>query len=153
MKKAVLLFASILRLMCGIARAENPISSLKMDLNVFKDYNWKNSMGGAVLLYEGDLKLEGNTMISESPHKYISLNAVYPDPIIGLAGCVNLKKLGGDIWFGCVTRLDEKIRKDLEERFGFLKFIRIDVGGYYGLDVKKGGRTGGWVFKAVEWEF
>lgn len=148
MKKAIVL----LMLMVRIASADNLISSVKMDLNFFKDYNWKNSIGGVVLLYEGDLKLEGNTMISESPHKYINLNAVYPDPIIGVAGCVNLKKIGGDIWFKNILRLSDEARVKLENRFGFLKFLRIDIGGYYGIDVKTGKREGGWAFKCIEWK-
>jgi len=124
------------------------------DVNFLKNYDWKGSLGG-IVLREGkkDYKVEGCTQFLQSPKKYISLNAIYPETV-GIAGVFNLKKALGDFWFKVCTKIDEEVREKLEKKFSFLKFIRIDVGGYIGWDTTDSGDfKGGVAFKVIEWKF
>ncbi len=124
------------------------------DVNFLKEYDWKGSLGGIVLrMGKKDYKVESCTQFLQSPKEYLNLNAIYPE-IVGMAGEFNLKKALGDFWFKVCVKIDEEARKKLEEKFKFFKFIRIDVGGYFGWDTSDSGDfKGGMAFKVVEWKF
>jgi len=131
--------------------AENYMSDITDILKGFKNYDWKASLGGVVLMTDGDIKAESCTQLLKSKKEYVSLNAIYPE-VMGLGVAVNLKKIGGDVWFKYCVKLDQEARTKLENELSWLKFIRIDAGGFVGISPNDGEFYYGVLFKVVEWE-
>jgi len=117
----------------------------------FKNYDWQASVGGVVLMTDGDIKAESCTQLLKSKKEYVSINAIYPE-VIGLGVAVNLKKIGGDIYFKYINKLDNEARNKLEEEFSWLKWIRIDAGGFLGVSPNDGEFYYGVLFKVIQWE-
>jgi len=132
--------------------ADNYMGDVADMLKGFKNYNWQAALGGAVLMVDGDMKVEACTQLLKSKKEYVSLNFVYPE-IIGVGPTLNLKKIGGDIWFKYCVKLDDEARTKLENKFKYLQYFRIDAGGFIGADSSDGEFKWGALFKVVEWNF
>lgn len=131
--------------------ADNYMSDISDALKGFKNYNWKASLGGCVLITDSKVKAESCTQLKKSKKEYVSINAIYPE-IVGLGGVINLKKIGGDVWFKYCVKLDQEAREKLEQKYSWLKFIRIDTGGFIGFSSNDGEFNYGAMFKVIQWE-
>lgn len=126
-----------------------------------KSLDWKSAVGGEIILEDNKKSvIVGDTLLYQTPKEYFSLNAIFPS-VYGVSFTCNLKKVGGDIYFKYIRKnLAEEGRKELEEKFSWLSFIRIDVGYFVGYDstgYQHNGRNKHWVhgvaFKVIKFEF
>jgi len=128
------------------------IDDIREDINIFKNLNFKSAVGCVIIRMDKDnLITEHSLKLLESPKKYLNFNIVYPE-VIGGSVLLNLKKIGGDIYFRYIRKnITEEARQKIEEKYKWLKWIRIDLG--YTLGVHDSDLVGRWNIKVVEWNF
>jgi len=128
------------------------MDTIKEDINILKNLDFKGAVGGVIIRMSKDNWIkEPSLKLLESPKKYLNLNIIWPD-VIGVSIDLNLKKIGGDIYFKYIRNIiDEEARQKIEEKYKWLQWIRIDVG--YVIGVYDNKFIGRFNFKVVEWNF
>lgn len=132
---------------------ESIIDRIWQDINIFKTMDLKSEVGCEIIKMDGgdDFLVQPSLKILESPKKYLNFCIVYPKAI-GVCANLNLKKIGGDIYFKYLRKdITDEARQKIEERYKWLQWIRLDVGyfgGYY-----KDKWVGRFAVRVVEWNF
>jgi len=120
-------------LFAGVLPAEDNLQGFVDEL---KGFHWSGSVGSEVIypMDERRLRQVGYVKLAESKHKWISIGGIWPDPY-GIAPNLNLKKALMTAYYWMSGRIeDEGVRDKIDSKVGAWKHIRIDVGGFIGMN-------------------